>query len=160
MKKLLASTLMVLALIMYKPSQAQVSVQINIGDQPEWGPTGYDHVDYYYLPDYDIYYYVPKHQFVYSDNGRWKFSTSLPSRYRSFDFYNAHKVVINEPAPYLNHDKYKVKYASFKGKRDQQTIRDSHEDRYKDHWKKTGRKQPQPPHDNDRNGRGDNRGHH
>ncbi len=56
MKKLLASTLMVLALIMYKPSQAQVSVQINIGDQPEWGPTGYDHVDYYYLPDYDIYY--------------------------------------------------------------------------------------------------------
>jgi hypothetical protein len=44
---------------------AQVRVNINIGSQPVWGPVGYDHVDYYYLPDIETYYYVPTRQFVY-----------------------------------------------------------------------------------------------
>jgi hypothetical protein len=47
------------------PASAQVRVNINIGSQPVWGPVGYDHVDYYYLPDIETYYYVPTRQFVY-----------------------------------------------------------------------------------------------
>ena len=29
--------------------QAQVSVNVNIGSPPAWGPVGYSSVDYYYL---------------------------------------------------------------------------------------------------------------
>jgi len=31
-------------------AKAQLNVNVNIGSQPLWGPTGYDHVNYYYLP--------------------------------------------------------------------------------------------------------------
>ncbi|HQS04855.1 MAG TPA: hypothetical protein PLT16_04385, partial [Daejeonella sp.] len=77
------------------PVKAQVRVNINLGAQPEWGPTGYNHVDYYYLPDIETYYYVPKRQFIYLENGRWLFMSALPSRYRGYDLNNGYKVVIN-----------------------------------------------------------------
>ena len=32
-----------------------------------WGPGGYDHVDYYYMPDIDAFYKVPTRQFYYFD---------------------------------------------------------------------------------------------
>ena len=31
-------------------AQVKVGFSVNIGTQPEWGPVGYDHVEYYYLP--------------------------------------------------------------------------------------------------------------
>ena len=46
-------------------SSAQVRINVNIGAQPLWGPIGYQHVDYYYLPDIESYYYVPTRQFIY-----------------------------------------------------------------------------------------------
>jgi hypothetical protein len=30
---------------------SQVSVNVNIGSPPLWGPSGYSNIDYYYLPD-------------------------------------------------------------------------------------------------------------
>jgi hypothetical protein len=39
---------------------AQVSLNVNIGSQPVWGPVGYDRVDYYYVPDIDAYYLCTK----------------------------------------------------------------------------------------------------
>jgi hypothetical protein len=60
MKKLIL--LLVLSLLGFIPlkSLAQLNVNVNIGSQPLWGPVGYEHVDYYYLPDIDSYYYVPR----------------------------------------------------------------------------------------------------
>ncbi|GAB4014644.1 hypothetical protein [Spirosoma koreense] len=113
-----------------QPSHAQVNVNINIGNQPIWGPTGYDHVDYYYLPDLDIYYYVPLQQWVYFDGRRWVTTTVLPPQYSQYDLYRLHKVVINEQQPYLRNAVYKAKYASFRGKYDQQPIRDSRDSKY------------------------------
>lgn len=109
---------------------AQVTVSINISSQPVWGPVGYDYVEYYYIPDAEVYYYVPTHQFFYFNNKRWVTVYSLPSRYSSINLYTVHKVVVNEPKPYLHHDIYKVKYASFKGKKGQAIIRDSHDEKY------------------------------
>ena len=43
-------------------AKAQINLHININQQPVWGPTGYDHVDYYYLPDINAYYNVPSRQ--------------------------------------------------------------------------------------------------
>jgi len=116
-----------------KSSQAQVSigVNVNIGSQPVWGPVGYDYVDYYYLPDIDVYYYVPRHQYIYLSGGRWIFTASLPVRYRSYDIYSGYKVVINEPRPYLHADVYRSRYAPYRGRRNAQVIiRNSDEPKY------------------------------
>ena len=113
-------------------SKAQVSLQINIGSQPQWGPTGYNHVEYYYLPDIESYYYVPRKQFVYLSNGRWVFSTNLPSRYSGYNLYNGYKVVINQPRPYAHFNDHKSRYTKYKGYHGKQNmIRYSKDSRYK-----------------------------
>src|ERR1035437_11136909 len=109
---------------------AQVSVNFNIGVQPIWGPTGYDYVEYYYLPDIDAYYYVPQHRFYYFEGGRWIYRSSLPSRFGHFDLYNSYKVIVNERDPWRNDATYRQKYASYKGRHDQQPIRDSKDSKY------------------------------
>jgi hypothetical protein len=109
---------------------AQVSVNFNIGVQPIWGPTGYDYVEYYYLPDIDAYYYVPQHRFYYFERGRWIYRSSLPSRFGNYDLYNSYKVVVNEREPWRNDETYRQKYGSYKGRHDQQPIRDSRDSKY------------------------------
>ena len=99
------------AAAIYQPAKAQVSLQINIGSQPNWGPRGYDHVDYYYLPEVESYYYVPTKQFVYLERNKWVHRKSLPARYRNYDLYQGRKIVINEQRPYLQHHVYQSNYA-------------------------------------------------
>ena len=101
-----------------------------IGSQPIWGPTGYDYVEYYYFPDIEVYYNVPKHRFIYFERGHWITRSSLPSRYRGYDLYHSYKVVVNEREPYLNHQTYKEKYSSYRDRHDQQPIRDSRDSKY------------------------------
>jgi hypothetical protein len=129
MKKLM--TLFITATLIAASAKAQLSVNINIGTQPIWGPVGYDHVDYYYIPDADIYYYVPERVYIYRTGNAWHRTTVLPARYKNIDLYNVHKVVINNvDKPYLNNDRYQREYASFKGRHDQTPIRDSKEEKY------------------------------
>ena len=127
---LLIAILFAVFVISSKNMQAQINISVNVGQQPAWGPTGYDYVDYYYMPDIDVYYYVPRHQYVYLAGGRWVFSTSLPARYRNYDLYSGYKVVINEPRPYLRNDVYRERYAPYRGRRDQVVIRNSNEPKY------------------------------
>jgi hypothetical protein len=122
MKKLILLLLLVTGTSISFQTKAQVSVNINIGAQPQWGPSGYDYVDYYYLPDIESYYYVPKKQFIYLGTGGWVFSLSLPPRYRGYDLYGGYKVVINSPQPYRYFTTHKVKYAKFKGNHGQSFI--------------------------------------
>lgn len=151
MKKLLILFALILSGLMFKAT-AQINVGINIGTQPNWGPTGYDHVDYYYLPDIDAYYNVPQRQFIYLQGNNWIFSAGLPPRYRNYDLYHCYKVVINEPRPYMHHERYYAQYAPYRGRRDQPFIRDHHDNRY------NGNKHHDWD-DNDNNpGRGHNRG--
>lgn len=114
-----------------KNTNAQVSlnVNLNIGSQPAWGPVGYDYVEYYYLPDIDVYYNVPAKRFYYFQGNRWIYSHKLPTRYH-YDFYNSYKVVINEKEPWHNHNNYKTRYASYKNRHDQILIRDSKDSKY------------------------------
>ena len=76
-------------------AQVHVGANINIGRQPICGPVGYDYVEYYYIPDIDVFYYVPTHRFVYLEGGRWIFRARLPLRYGKFDLFTVHKEVIN-----------------------------------------------------------------
>lgn len=126
--------LFILILVFFLAStlSAQVSfgISLNLNSQPAWGPTGYDYVENYYLPDVDIYYNVPTNRYYYYDGRSWRYSMNLPSRYRNYDLYNSYKVVVNERSPWRNHNSYKNKYSSFKGKHDQQPIRDSRDSKY------------------------------
>ena len=158
MKKTFFIVAMLLGSFAMNTASAQLRVNINIGSQPVWGPVGYDHVDYYYMPDIDTYYNVPTRQYYYFDRGRWVSAYSLPPAYSNYDVYNSYKVVVNEPYPYRNAEMYRTKYAGYKNRHDQVIIRNSHEEKYwqiKDHpehnkWKDNGR-------GNDNNGRNDDR---
>jgi hypothetical protein len=100
--------------------QSQVSVNINIGTPPLWGPSGYSNVDYYYLPDVQAYYDIRASQFIYFGGGNWTRSRYLPGQYRNYDLYNGYKVVLNDyhgRTPYSNYKEHKVKYyKGYKGK--------------------------------------------
>jgi hypothetical protein len=168
MKKLFLAALF-LGAMAFKPAHAQISVSLNlnIGNQPDWGPTGYDHVDYYYMPDIDCYYDVPNRQYIYLNGNSWTRATALPPRYANYDIYHGYKVVVNQPQPYLHAATYRAKYARYKGVRTQTVIRDSRDvkyTRYKNTRPQFNRPQPQQqarpdrgrPQNNDRGN--DNRG--
>ena len=157
MKKLALCTLLAGGIFAYSASaQVRIDLSVNIGTQPVWGPTGYDHAEYYYLPEYDVYYDVPGRRYIYWEGGRQVFAPSLPPRYHA-DLYRCYKVVLNEPRPYLHHDQHFRQYAEYRTHphHEQAVIRDSHDNRYreiKDH----------PEHNqwhNDHGDRGDHRDH-
>lgn len=112
MKKFILLVALGMAAASYQPAKAQVSLSINIGSQPQWGPRGYDYVDYYYLPEIHSYYHVPSRRFVYLERNKWVHRKSLPSRYRHYDLYQGRKIVINKPRPYLEHHIYQSNYSN------------------------------------------------
>ncbi|MBG6234196.1 hypothetical protein IWX76_000751 [Pedobacter sp. CAN_A7] len=125
MKNILFAVLFGVASFSSINSQAQVNVNINLAAQPQWGPAGYDHVEYYYIPDMDVYYYVPSSQYVYQNNGNWKWSKNLPSKYKNYDLYNSYKVVMNQKQPYLSHQNHVKQYSNYKNNKGKQvSLRD------------------------------------
>jgi hypothetical protein len=137
MKKLIFMAAALFACFTFKTADAQLHVRLglNIGSQPDWGPVGYDHADYYYMPDIDAYYDVSAHQYVYYNNNAWIHASVLPARYSNFDRYHSYKVVVNERNPWLHHAEIRSRYANFKGRHDQAFIRDSHDAHYRNHWR-------------------------
>lgn len=137
MKKLKLLALLGIILFASTTIHAQVSINVNIGTAPSWGPSGYSNVDYYYLPDVQAYYDIRATQFIYLSNGRWIHARYLPGRYRNYDLYSGYKVVLNDyhgSRPYTNFNNHKVKYyKGYKGA-PQRSIRD-----YRKHGDDEGR---------------------
>jgi hypothetical protein len=103
-----------IGLIFASEAQAQLSVNVNIGTPPLWGPSGYSNVRYYYLPDVEAYYDVQTSRFIYYSGNTWVYRRSLPKQYRNYDLYNGYKVVMTDyrgNAPYTYYKQHKVKYA-------------------------------------------------
>jgi hypothetical protein len=98
---------------------SQVSVNVNIGSPPLWGPVGYTEVRYYYLPDVEAYYDIHTSMFIYYGGGIWLHKPHLPGIYSSYDLYGGYKVVMTDyhgDKPYTNFHEYKRKYAKgYKG---------------------------------------------
>jgi len=114
---------------LWHSASAQVNVSINIGSQPLWGPSGYDQAQYYYLPEYDVYYDIPHKQYIYWNGGRRVTAASLPARYHA-DLYKTYKVVLNDKQPWTHHADHVKQYAQYKTRYDQGPIRDSHDEKY------------------------------
>lgn len=124
------SLLLILCIAGLKAQTLQAQVSVNISAQPVWGIVDYDYVEYYYIPEADVFYYVPTSQFIYWDNGQYVFVNTLPPSYR-VNLYNTYKVVVNEPTPYKQHNVYVTRYAKYKsGGPKQKIIRDSRDSKY------------------------------
>lgn len=109
---------------------AQVNIQINIGQQPGWGPTGYDHVDFYYLPELNCYYDVMRGQFIIPVRNSWVYSRTVPAGYRNIDLYRTYKVVVNQSAPYRYNSSHMRQYARYRTNHNQLVIRNSKDYKY------------------------------
>ena len=107
-------------------ANAQVSVNLNFGSPPMWGPAGYSDVHYYYLPDVQAYYDINASMFIYQSGGIWVHRSYLPTRYRNYDLYNGYKVVMTDyhgNRPYANYREYRTKYArGYRGHEQQHNI--------------------------------------
>ncbi|MDF2191249.1 hypothetical protein [Paraflavitalea sp. CAU 1676] len=124
MKKLVVLASIMISCFMGDRITAQIRLSLpgNTGDQPVWGPAGYDHANYYYMPDIDAFYYVPKRTYIYRHRGRWIFTTDFPKQFQHYDRFSGYKVVINDPKPYRNAKMYRAKFAGYKGRTDQPSL--------------------------------------
>ena len=102
-----------IVLLLAGSTQAQVSVRLNVGIPPQWGPAGYDNARYYYIPDIECYYDVNNSSYIYFSGNRWIHSRALPYRYRNYDLYGGYKVVMNDyhgNRPYDHFREYRSRY--------------------------------------------------
>ena len=122
--------LFLLSFLCPQENYAQIKVNVNIGSQPVWGPTGYDYAKFYYLPDLDMYYDVNRKEYMYNENNRWIYINHLPDRYRNYDLFKGYKVVFKEDRAYDNHAIHLTKYKGFKNNHQQQAIIYSKDQKY------------------------------
>ncbi|MBK0368981.1 hypothetical protein [Flavobacterium agrisoli] len=136
MKTLQLTTALGVLLFAASSMQAQVSVNVNIGTPPVWGPAVSANVDYYFLPDIDVYYDIRQTQYVYLNQGRWIRSRNLPVVYKNYDLRRGRTVVINDyhgRTPYIYHDKHMSKYHKDYGKRKNYYAYNDHHDHHDHH---------------------------
>ncbi len=62
---------------------------------------------YYYYPDYDMYFNLATQQYIYAYNGNWVFSATIPYRFRGEDFNHARRMYMNEARPYMRRNWYR-----------------------------------------------------
>ena len=149
-----------IVLFMAGHAQAQISINLNIGSPPKWGPVGYTDVQYYYLPDVEAYYDIPSSNFIYLERGAWVHRAYLPGRYRNYDLYHGYKVVMNDyrgNSPYTHFKEHKMKYAKGYCGRPQRNIgererNENYNDRFSDDDDRGDRGEGN-------NGKGHGRGH-
>lgn len=106
--------LFLLGIILLGAGSLNAQITITIGSPPQWGPVGYNDVEYYYLPDVQSYYDVRASRFIYYEGGSWVHRQNLPRRYRSYDLYDGYKVVLTDyhgNTPYVYFNDHKIKYA-------------------------------------------------
>jgi len=84
---------------------------------PVWAPPYEDGraARYYYLPDYELYYDVWDHEFVYLDEGNWMFARELAGPYAHIDLSTAFVVVLNDRVyePWMHHEYYMGHYPRY-----------------------------------------------
>jgi hypothetical protein len=122
--------------------QAQVSVNVNLGSPPPWGPYGYNEVRYYYLPDVESYYDVQNSMFIYRNGNEWVHSKYLPRQYRSYDLYGGYKVVMTDyhgNTPYTYFSDHKIKYSKGYHGQPQKTVGEKPGKERSDNGKNSGK---------------------
>ena len=98
-------------LFFVQPSQAQVSISINLGTvYPSWLSSAYQDANYIYMPEYDLYYDLYNKSYVYYDNYKWVSQRNMPKAYQHIDFRTVNKVRVSERNPWDNNAYYRNTY--------------------------------------------------
>ena len=68
--------------------------------------------EYYFFPDYEVYYSIPAKQWIYIDGGTWRSARVLPARYSVISLNSSRRVLIDYhgPRPYQYIATHRVKY--------------------------------------------------
>src|ERR1035437_7525499 len=108
--------LLLLIFTLQESAQSQVVIQAGVV-APTWAPV-YDNVSqvqYYYLPDLEVYYDVWHHEFVYLEDGIWLFAPVLPPRFGNYDLYGGHVVILDYRIhqPWMHHELYSAHYPKY-----------------------------------------------
>lgn len=84
-------------------------------ENPQWAPSYYAGIRYYYLPDIEAYYDLSAREFVYLSNGQWYYSASCPSNYAGFDLNDCFTVAldVNIYQPWMHHQYYVSHYPRY-----------------------------------------------
>lgn len=100
----------------YVPAPQPVVVQ----DEPVYDddnvPADYND-DYYYLPEVEAYYCVPRHCYYYNDGSSWVSAAYLPGAYRNYNWRTAVRYEVRAPRPYMRHDFYRSRWGGYAGDR-------------------------------------------
>lgn len=110
MKKIIILSVLVL---IAASTKAQTTVNVNFGTPPVWAPADRVAVQYYYLPEIDVYYDVPQQQYIYLSKRNWVRAKELPARCRNYNLRAARVVYLTDyrgNAPYVFHKKHKMKH--------------------------------------------------
>lgn len=86
---------------------------------PNWAPTAPATVQYYYIPDIEVYYDVPAKSYIHYDNGKWVRTTVLPARFKGYDLATSRPIYLTNykgNTPYVLFKEHKVKYKGKKWK--------------------------------------------
>ena len=123
MKKSVILSAILFGSLVYNSASAQISVHIGFGiparrvyvpaPQPVevYDNNDFDNSDdYYYLPEVEAYYSVPRHCYYYQDGGRWISAAYLPGAYRNYDWRTARRFEIRGSRPYMRHEAYRSKW--------------------------------------------------
>ena len=109
-----ALKLFVIGTLLFFSTETMAQIFVTTSSPPPWGPVGYSGVRYYYIPGVESYYDIEKSQYIYNSRGVWVHRSTLPSRYRRYDLYKGHKVVMTEyrgNQPYTYFVAHKKKYS-------------------------------------------------
>jgi hypothetical protein len=125
MKKSVILSAILFGSLVYNNANAQISVHIgfNVPARRVYVPAPppqpvevYDNDefddsdDYYYLPEVEAYYSIPRHCYYYQDGGRWISAAYLPGAYRNYDWRTSRRFEVRGRRPYMHHDEYRNKW--------------------------------------------------
>jgi hypothetical protein len=103
--------------VYYAPVQPHAEVVVQQQQQPIWVPAFDDQsgINYYYFPDYAMYYDVRNSEYVYMENGNWFFSHQQPPVYASIDLNSSYVVALNVSVhqPWMHHSLYVSHYPPY-----------------------------------------------
>ncbi|MBK0378867.1 hypothetical protein [Mucilaginibacter segetis] len=122
MKKIALLSAILMGGMVYNTANAQISIHIGLNipthrvyvpvqtSVPVYNDEFDDSDDYYYLPEVDAYYSIPRRAYFYFDGGRWISAAYLPGAYRDFDWRTARRYEVHARRPYLHAEVYRSRY--------------------------------------------------